>query len=120
MISTQQAMNFAQGWIDAWNSHDLNRILAYYTDDFEMTTPLIVKLMNHPTGTIKGKEMVKPYWEKALTLLPNLRFDLIEAMSSIDSITVCYKAILGKRAAEVLFFDPNGKINKSIAHYNSV
>ena len=36
---------FASDWIAAWNSHDLDRILAHYEDDFEMTSPLIVALV---------------------------------------------------------------------------
>lgn len=24
---------FASGWIEAWHSHDVERILSYYTDD---------------------------------------------------------------------------------------
>jgi ketosteroid isomerase-like protein len=120
MISHEKAKNYAYEWIDAWNSHDLERILAYYSDDFEMTTPLIVKLMNHPTGTLKGKETIKPFWEKALTLIPGLRFELLDVLSSVDSISIHYKAVFGKRGMEVLFFDSKGKIKKSIAHYNPI
>jgi len=29
----------AREWIDAWNSRDLNRVLALYTADCEMTSP---------------------------------------------------------------------------------
>jgi len=120
MLSTQQAINFARNWINAWNSHDLNCILEYYTDDFEMTTPFMIKFMNHPTGTLKGKDTIKPYWEKALRLIPNLKFQLIEVLSSVDSISIYYQAILGKRGVEVLFLNPNGRIYKSVAHFNSI
>ena len=30
---------FAAEWIEAWNAHDLERILAHYADDFEMASP---------------------------------------------------------------------------------
>lgn len=114
-----QAQTFAQEWVDAWNSHDLDRILAHYADDFEMTSPFIVTMMNAPTGTIKGKENVRAYWAKALERLPDLHFDLIEALASVDSITIYYHAVLGKRAAEVLFLNGDGKVSRAIAHYNS-
>jgi ketosteroid isomerase-like protein len=119
MISIKQAQQFAREWVDAWNSHDLDRILSHYADDFQMTSPFIVTLMDEPTGTIKGKENVRAYWAKALERLPDLHFDLIEVLASVDSITVYYHAVLGKRAAEVLFFDENGKVRRGIAHYNS-
>jgi ketosteroid isomerase-like protein len=105
--------------VDSWNSHDLDRILSHYADDFQMTSPFIVTMMNEPTGTIKGKEKVRAYWAQALERLPDLHFDLIEVLASVDSITVYYNAVLGKRAAEVLFLDDNGKVRRAVAHYNS-
>jgi ketosteroid isomerase-like protein len=119
IISINQAEKFAQAWVDSWNSHDLDRIMSHYSDDFEMTSPFIVRLMNQPTGTIKGKENVRAYWAKALERLPDLHFDLIEVLASVDSITIYYHAVLGKRAVEVLFFDENGKVKRGVAHYNS-
>ncbi len=40
MIDQQWAQAFAEDWIASWNSHDMERILAHYTDDFEMSSPL--------------------------------------------------------------------------------
>ena len=119
MISIDQAQKFGQEWVNAWNSHDLDRILSHYADDFQMTSPFTVTMMNEPTGTIKGKEKVRAYWAQALERLPDLHFDLIEVLASVDSITIYYHAVLGKRAAEVLFFDDNGKVRRAVAHYNS-
>jgi ketosteroid isomerase-like protein len=115
----EQARAFAREWVDAWNSHDLDRIMSHYADELHMTSPFIVKLMHEPTGTIKGKENVRAYWAKALERIPDLHFDLIEVLSSVDSITIYYHAVLGKRAAEVLFFDENGKVKRAVAHYNT-
>ena len=43
-------------WISAWNSHDLERILALYTEDAEMTSDRIQALGLEPSGTLRGKE----------------------------------------------------------------
>jgi ketosteroid isomerase-like protein len=119
MISIDQAQKFGQEWLNAWNSHDLDRILSHYADDFQMTSPFIVTMMNEPTGTINGIEKVRAYWAQALERLPDLHFDLIEVLASVDSITIYYHAVLGKRAAEVFFFDDNAKVRRAVAHYNS-
>jgi ketosteroid isomerase-like protein len=119
MIAINQAQKFAEEWVESWNSHDLNRIMSHYADDFEMTSPFIAMLANEPTGTLRGKENVRAYWAKAFERIPALHFDLIEVLASVDSITIYYHAVLGKRAAEVLFFDANHKVRKGIAHYNS-
>jgi ketosteroid isomerase-like protein len=118
MISTTFAQEFAQEWVASWNSHDLDRIMSHYTDDFEMTSPFIAIVMQEPTGTIKGKANVRAYWAQALERVPDLTFGLIDLLISVDSITIYYHAVLGKRAAEVLFFDEYFKVTRSIAHYN--
>jgi ketosteroid isomerase-like protein len=118
MITAQFAQEFAQEWLDSWNSHNLDRIMSHYAADFEMTSPFIATLVQEPSGTIKGKENVRAYWSKALERLIDLHFELIEVLASVDSITIYYYAVLGKRAAEVLFFDHDHKVQRGIAHYS--
>jgi len=117
MISVPDALAFAREWVDAWNSRDLDRIMAHYAEDFEMTSPLIATVMQEPRGTIKGKENVLTYWSQALEKVPDLNFKLIDVLVGVDSITLYYQAIFGKRAAEVLFFDINHRVKRGIAHY---
>jgi ketosteroid isomerase-like protein len=109
---------FALEWIDSWNSHDLDRILSHYADDVEVTTPMIKVAMGIDSGTLRGKALVRQYWQAALEKVPDLHFELIECTQSIDSIAIYYKAVMGKRAIEVMFFNPNGKVSKVIVHYN--
>ncbi|MGA1794279.1 MAG: nuclear transport factor 2 family protein [bacterium] len=120
MAHNEQVLRFAQGWIDAWNSHDVDRILEFYAEDFELTTPYAVTLLNIRTGTLKGKDTIRTFMQKAFRLIPQLRYELLEVLSSVSSISIYHNSILGKRSVEVLFFDANGKINKSISHYNSL
>ena len=51
-MSMQFALHFAEDWIASWNSHDLDRILAHYAQDFEMSSPLIVQLMDEPSAEV--------------------------------------------------------------------
>ena len=50
-MTLPQAQQFAAEWIAAWNAHDIDAVLAHYTDDFTMTTPMIQKLLGIPSGT---------------------------------------------------------------------
>ena len=77
-------------WIAAWNSDDLARVLALYAEDSEMTSDKIPALGFDASGTLRGKARIRMYWAKALTLLPNLRFELIDTYVSRDSIVVFY------------------------------
>ena len=61
MIDKVFVEDFALDWIDSWNNHDLKRILLHYTDDFEMSSPVIVRIAKEPSGLLKGKETIKAY-----------------------------------------------------------
>lgn len=107
---------FAAEWIDSWNSHDLDRILSHYTDDFVMSSPVIVKIAGEPSGTLSGKERIRAYWAKALQLIPDLHFELLATLVGVNSVTLYYRGHRGL-SAEVFHFEPNGKVSKAYAHY---
>ena len=111
------AQHFASEWIDAWNAHDLERILSHYADDFEMTSPMVTQLMNEPTGTLRGKAKVGAYWQKALTLVPDLKFELLSVLVGVSSITINYMGARGRLSAEVFFFTDTQLVEKAYAHY---
>jgi hypothetical protein len=117
MIDAQWARKFAAEWIEAWNSHDLNRILGHYTDDFEMTSPLIVERMKVESGILLSKDEIWPYWKAGLEAQPPLRFELLDLLVGVNSITIYYRRTSGKTAAEVLIFNEQNKVIKGIAHY---
>jgi SnoaL-like domain len=110
------AERFAREWVAAWNSHDLERILAHYDDDFEMSSPIITTLVGEPSGSLRGKTAVGAYWAKALQSIPNLRFELLTALAGVNSVTVYYRGHRGL-SAEVLHFGPSGKVREAFAHY---
>ncbi len=118
MLSQDEARRFAEEWIAAWNSHDLERILSHYTDDFEMSSPFIVSYTGEPSGTLKGKKQVGAYWRTALERIPDLQFGLIEVCVGVRSITLFYRSVFDKLAVEVLFLNEEGKAYRALAHYN--
>ena len=116
MIDKKFAEHFARDWIDSWNSHDLDRILAHYSDQFEMSSPVIIQIAGEPSGTLNGKEAVGAYWAKALSLIPDLRFQLLSTLIGVNSITLYYKGPCGL-SAEVFHFGPHQKVLRAYAHY---
>ncbi len=117
-INKLNAKEFVDEWVAAWNAHDLDRILAHYTNDFEITTPMIKVAMDIDTGTLKGKENIREYWAAALQKMPDLHFELVDTTESIGSIAIYYHSVLGKMAIEVMFFNAENKVYKVLAHYN--
>jgi ketosteroid isomerase-like protein len=75
MLSETDARQFADDWIRAWNSHDLDAIMSHYAAEVVLTSPTAAKLLTDSSGTIKGKEAVRNYFEKGLDTFPNLNFE---------------------------------------------
>ena len=104
-------------WIAAWNAHDLARVLALYAEDSEMTSDRIPALGFDASGTLHGKERIRAYWSKALAMLPNLHFELIDTYVSPDSIVVFYQNERGAKICEYLRLDAEGKIRQGSANH---
>ena len=111
------AKKFASTWIESWNSHELDNILTHYSDDIEITTPMIKLAAGIDSGSLKGKENVREYWKKALEKIPDLHFELYDVTSGVNSVALFYKSVMNKKAIEVMFFNDQGKVNKMYALY---
>jgi ketosteroid isomerase-like protein len=107
----------AREWIAAWNSRELERVLALYADDSEMTSDKIQALGMDASGTLRGKDRLRTYWGKALQLLPNLHFDLIDLFVSPNSVVVYYQNERGARICEYLRLDAQRKIVQGSANH---
>lgn len=116
MLTREFADHFAADWIAAWNSHDLDRILSHYADDFTMSSPRIAVVAGEPSGVLRGKAGIGAYWRRALELAPQLHFTLRATFVGADSITLLYDGARGP-AAEVFFFDGHGRVARAAAHY---
>lgn len=106
MIERNWAEEFARDWIEGWNAHDLERILAHYADDFEMTSPLIVQRFGIADGKLKGKDAVRHYWAQGLANTPELRFRLTDVIVGVNSIAIVYESLpLARTVVEYIQFD---------------
>jgi ketosteroid isomerase-like protein len=81
------ARAFAEEWIAAWNSHDLELILTHYEEDVELRSPVAVKLLQGD-GRVRGKAALREYFELGLQAYPHLRFDLVETLWGIETIVI--------------------------------
>jgi hypothetical protein len=117
-MDTEFAEHFAAAWIEAWNTHDVDRVLSHYAEDFEMSSPFIIQVAGEPSGMLKGKAAVGAYWRKALNLMPDLQFELVSVLAGVQSITLYYRGARGRLAAEVVHFGPDRKVARAFAHYD--
>lgn len=119
MISGLAVENFANEWIGAWNSHDLDAIMDHYDDSVVLVSPVAARLLNNPSGTVPGAAALRSYFERGLDLYPNLRFELLEVMHGVASLVLVYRNQRGTRTAEFMEFGENGKVIRVVAHYSA-
>jgi ketosteroid isomerase-like protein len=118
MITQEQAQQLAYRWIEAWNSHDLDEILAHYAEDVVLVSPVAANILNDPLGTVNGKEALRNYFKKGLEVYPDLKFELIDVMWGLFSVVFYYINQKGSKTGEFMEVGSTGKITKVIANYN--
>lgn len=64
-MTEHEARAFAAEWIESWNGHDLERILAHYSEQVEYSSPFVAKLSGGPSGIIHGSGPLRDYIRKA-------------------------------------------------------
>ena len=107
------AETFAQDWEAAWNSHDLERILAHYRDDIVFRSQKALALVGQ--GEVTGKAALQAYWSRALAAQPDLRFTVQKVFVGHKMLVIHYKNHRGVQAAEVLYFDDQDLVCQAAA-----
>jgi hypothetical protein len=119
MITHEQAENLAQTWLNGWNRHDLDAVLAHYADDVEFASPAIVEITGDQSGTLQGKDALRSYFAGGLAKYPNLGFELQRVLVGVDSVTLLIRSLHRDRlAAEVMTLDAGGRVTKVKVHYD--
>ena len=117
IIDKEWARAFAEEWVAAWNSHDLERIFSHYTDDFEMCSPHIVDRMREPSGILRGKAAIRPYWGPALKSELPIKFELLAVYTGADRIAIHYRSVGRTLVVEVLTFNAQRQATHGMAVY---
>lgn len=110
---------FAEEWVSSWNSHDINKILSHYSDDFIIESRIASKLVPASDGRVVGKEAVKEYWTIGLNRNKNLEFKILDLLFGINGLTIYYVNITTKlRAVGLMIFNEEGKVQKAFVHHS--
>ncbi|PJJ59484.1 nuclear transport factor 2 family protein [Hymenobacter chitinivorans] len=116
-MSPEQAAEFAHDWVESWNAHDLNRIMAHYAEELDFCSPLIQQLGADASGTLHSKEALRAYFATGLDRYPNLRFELQQVLPGVQSVVLYYRSINDWPAAEYMELNAQGRVQRVRAHY---
>ncbi|MFI5398125.1 MAG: nuclear transport factor 2 family protein [Candidatus Binatia bacterium] len=81
----------AERWLEAWNGHDLNRILALYTTDARHTSKR-VRALGGENDTLQGKQAIAEYFRRGLERYPSLHFEPISVSTGPRTVAIEYSS----------------------------
>jgi hypothetical protein len=108
---------FAQAWIAAWNTRDLDAILSHYAADVVFLSPYAKQVVGK--GRVVGIDALRAYWRRGLDANPDLHFELDSVLAGFEALTILYRNHRGQQVAETVEFDGGGKVVRSFACYEN-
>lgn len=117
MIDADGAQAFAREWVKVWNDHDLEAILAHYSDQVVFHSPRIRMVTGRDVDAVTGKAELRAYWGRALEQGRDLYFEIDQVFVGSDALTIVYTNHRQQTVAETFVFGSDGKVARSIAAY---
>ena len=74
-MSEKPALTIARQWFDAFNAHDLEKLLALYADYAKHYSPKLKLRLPDTKGLIAGKQALRSWWQDSFDRLPSLRYE---------------------------------------------
>jgi len=118
MLTDEEVQEFAKHWVAAWNSHNLDEIMSHYAADVILVSPVAARILNDPSGTVKGTEAVRAYFRRGLEAYPNLKFELIDVMRGLSSVVLYYLNQNGSKTGEFMEIGAGKKVVRVVANYS--
>ena len=96
------AAKFAAEWVEAWNTHDLDRLLAHFAEDVVWSSPLVAGFTGDESGTLHGKAALRAYYAEGLRRIPDLRSEVLSVRVGVAGLVINYRNQAGGEVSEVL------------------
>ena len=111
-MTREQMMNHARNWIAHWNARDLDGVLSVFAENAVFISPRALDITGD--ARVTGRESLRAYWRAALDGVPDLRFELLEAVCDEARSTMVvhylsHRAGTARRACELMVFDERGR-----------
>lgn len=82
--------SIALQWFAAFNTHDLETLLALYADDAQHYSPKLKLRQPATNGLINGKPALRAWWQDAFDRLPTLRYEVLRITADETQVFMEY------------------------------
>ncbi|WP_201297705.1 nuclear transport factor 2 family protein [Flavobacterium sp. 9AF] len=80
----------AINWFEAFNTKDLERLLALYHNEAKHFSPKLKLRQPETNGLISGKEAMRIWWQDAFDRLPSLHYKVTSITANSDRVFMEY------------------------------
>jgi predicted SnoaL-like aldol condensation-catalyzing enzyme len=89
-MTSQKNLSIAHAWFEAFNSHNLEKLLSLYDDEAEHFSPKLK--IRHPetNGLVIGKNALRTWWQDAFDRLPTLHYKVTSLTANSDRVFMEY------------------------------
>lgn len=77
-------------WFDAFNTKDLEKLLALYDDEAQHFSPKLKIRQPETDGLITGKKAMRVWWQDAFDRLPTLHYKVTSLTANTDRVFMEY------------------------------
>lgn len=89
-MHAQNNISIAQKWFDAFNEHDLEKLLALYDDHAQHYSPKLKIRQPETNGMVTGKDALRAWWKDAFDRLPTLHYTYTTLTANDDRVFMEY------------------------------
>jgi hypothetical protein len=105
----------ADRWLEAWNAHDLDAIVACYAEDVDYATPAAA--VGRDDRRLSGREELREHFARGLELAPNLALAEESLLVGPGGFALLYRREDGHRAIEAVELDDSGLVKRARVYY---
>lgn len=119
-MKAEENKKIALKWFEAFNEHDLEKLLSLYDDDAQHYSPKLKLRQPETRGLIMGKELLRAWWADAFNRLPSLKYEVVKLTADNEQVFMEYTRFVDGEESlsvgEVLEIE-NGKIVASRVYH---
>lgn len=119
-MTPEKNLSIAHLWFEAFNAHNLEKLLSLYDDDAQHFSPKLK--IRHPetNGFVTGKAALRSWWSDSFDRLPTLHYKVTSLTSNSDRVFMEYIRTVENEekmlVAEILEIKDNKIIASRVYH----
>jgi limonene-1,2-epoxide hydrolase len=90
LTASEKNKQIARLWFEAFNAHDLEKLLALYDNRAQHYSPKLKVKQPETLGLIAGKNNLRVWWKEAFERLPDLRYEVKRLTADEEQVFMEY------------------------------